>query len=98
MSGNQIDQQETADEITAGEYRYWNITYTPEDEERAEVFLLHRPDAKIHLVERRDKDQDDREHEQNHRQPERHEEIAELTDGVVHRVAGVGVLMVLSKA
>src|SRR5262249_14174546 len=80
MGGREIDQQHAADEIAAREDGDHQVGTgnPPHDEEAAKVFLLHRPDAEVHLVERRDEDQDERQDQQPDGELERDEEIAEL--------------------
>ena len=55
-----------------------------EHEEGVEEFLLHAPDAEVHLRERSPEDQDNRQGEQHHRQLEGDEEVAELADDGIH--------------
>src|SRR6188474_1900431 len=86
MRSDQVDEQQAADEIAAGEHRYRDggARELLQYEERVEEFLLHAPDAELHLRECRPEDQNDREGKQDDRQLERDEEVAELADQRAH--------------
>ena len=71
--GNTIDEeanieQETADEVTSWENRNRDIPDVPQDEQRVKILLLHGPDAEVHLMKGRDKNENDGQGEQSNRE------------------------------
>ena len=80
VRGDEVDEEQAADEVAAGENRDGDLRagQAPHHEEAAEIFFLHRPDAEVDLVERGDEHQDEGEQQQDDRELERHEEVAEL--------------------
>ena len=68
LSADQIGEQKTADEVTSGENRNRDIPDVPQDEQRVKILLLHGPDAEVHLIKGRDKNENDGQGEQYNRE------------------------------
>jgi len=92
-----LSEQEAADEVASWENRDGDVAHVPHHEEGVEILLLDGPDAEVHLIERRGENEHDRECDQNDRELERDEEVAELAGKVVHGLAPAG-RMVLRKS
>src|SRR3954471_10453185 len=78
MGGDEIRQQKAAERVAAGKDGEGQFPHGPEDDESVEILRLDHPDAEVHLVERRDEDQDDRKQEERDGELERNKEVAHL--------------------
>ena len=92
VRGEEVEQEQTADEVAAREDRQGDAADLLPDDERAEPFLLDAPDAEVRLVEGGGEDQEHPEHEQGDRELEGDEEIAEVAEQGLHGVTGFTVL------
>ena len=86
MGRDEIDEQETADKITAGKHGHRNIGagYFIEHEEGVKELFLHAPDSELHLGEGGPEYQDDRQREQRDRELQRGEEIDKGFPNFIH--------------
>ena len=82
----EIEQQQAAHEIAAGEGGNDERAGFDVDDERSEVPFLHGPDPQVHLVERGDEDQHHGEPEQREGELEGNEGIAQRAEQVSHGV------------
>ncbi len=90
VAGEEVEQQEAADEVAAGEERQRHAAKFLEDDKGAKPLLLDAPDAEVGLVEGGGEDQQDGEREQRDGEAERHEQIAEVAEDFSHGRRGAG--------
>jgi hypothetical protein len=77
VRGDEVEHQQRADEIAAGQEERDSVPehIESEDEPLAEVARLRVVKPLVHLRERADEHEQDRERQQNHREPQRDEDI-----------------------
>ena len=86
MSGDEVDEQESAEKIASGKHRHGNVGAgnVVEHEKCAEELLLHAPDPELHLSEGGPENQNDRQREQSDRELQRGEEIDKGFPSFIH--------------
>ena len=57
VGDDEVDEEETADEVAAGENGERKVLNLMKHDEAFEPFFLHRPDAEMHLIEGGEEDQ-----------------------------------------
>ena len=84
----QVDEEHAADEVAARKDRHGETFDVPEHKKGTEIFLLHRPNAQVHLVKGGREDQHDRQCQQDDRHLQGGEELHERVPNVVHGLVG----------